>query len=167
MEETCRCAKDEERLQRVEEIINQFRQLPGALIPVLHEIQDMYGYLPEEALQIVSRELGMSMAEIYGVATFYSFFSLEPKGEHIIRVCMGTACYIKGAQGVLDRLSQELNVPVQGTTADGKFTLEATRCLGACGLAPVMTIGEKVHGRLAPNEIPKILKQMRTPVQTH
>lgn len=154
-------------MQRVEEIINQFRQLPGALIPVLHEIQDMYGYLPEEALQIVSRELGMSMAEIYGVATFYSFFSLEPKGEHIIRVCMGTACYIKGAQGVLDRLSQELNVPVQGTTADGKFTLEATRCLGACGLAPVMTIGEKVHGRLAPNEIPKILKQMRTPVQTH
>ena len=113
MEETCRCAKDEERLQRVEEIINQFRQ-PGALIPVLHEIQDMYGYLPEEALQIVSRELGMSMAEIYGVATFYSFFSLEPKGEHIIRVCMGTACYIKGAQGVLDRLSQELNVPVKG-----------------------------------------------------
>lgn len=80
---------------------------------------------------------------------------------------MGTACYIKGAQGVLDRLSQELNVPVQGTTADGKFTLDATRCLGACGLAPVMTIGEKVHGRLTPNEIPKILKQMRTPVQTH
>lgn len=167
MEETCHCAKDEERLQRVGEIIDQFRLLPGALIPVLHEIQDLYGYLPEEALQVVSRELGMSMAEIYGVATFYSFFSLEPKGEHVIRVCMGTACYIKGAQGVLDRLSQELNVPVQGTTADGKFTLDATRCLGACGLAPVMTIGEKVHGRLTPNEIPKILKQMRTPAKTH
>ncbi len=167
MEETFHCAKDEERLQRVGEIIDQFRLLPGALIPVLHEIQDLYGYLPEEALQVVSRELGLSMAEIYGVATFYSFFSLEPKGEHVIRVCMGTACYIKGAQGVLDRLSQELNVPVQGTTADGKFTLDATRCLGACGLAPVMTIGEKVHGRLTPNEIPKILKQMRTPAGTH
>lgn len=167
MEETCRCAEDQERLHRVGEIIEQFRLLPGALIPVLHEIQDLYGYLPEEALQVVSRELGMSMAEIYGVATFYSFFSLEPKGEHVIHVCMGTACYIKGAQGVLDRLSQELNVPVQGTTADGKFTLEATRCLGACGLAPVMTIGEKVHGRLTPNEIPKILKQMRTPAETH
>ncbi len=167
MEETCRCAEDQERLARVGEIIDQFRTLPGALIPVLHEIQDLYGYLPEEALQVVSRELEMPMAEIYGVATFYSFFSLEPKGEHVIHVCMGTACYIKGAQGVLDRLSQELDVPVQGTTADGKFTLEATRCLGACGLAPVMTIGEKVHGRLTPGEIPKILKQMRTPVETH
>ncbi|MBM6998130.1 NADH-quinone oxidoreductase subunit NuoE [Paenibacillus sp. DXFW5] len=167
MEETCHCEGEQERLRRVGEIVDQFRLLPGALIPVLHEIQDLYGYLPEEALQIVSRELGMPMAEIYGVATFYSFFSLEPKGEHVIRVCMGTACYIKGAQGVLDRLSQELNVPVQGTTADGKFTLDATRCLGACGLAPVMTIGEKVHGRLTPNEIPKILKPMRTPAETH
>ncbi|MFD1179288.1 NADH-quinone oxidoreductase subunit NuoE [Paenibacillus puldeungensis] len=169
MENTCHCqgGLQKERLDRVREIIDHFRLLPGALIPVLHEIQDLFGYLPEEALRIVSEELKMPMAEIYGVATFYSFFSLEPKGEHVIRVCMGTACYIKGAQGILDRLSQELNVPVQGTTPDGQFTLDATRCLGACGLAPVMTIGEKVYGRLTPNEIPKILKQVRTPAETH
>lgn len=169
MEDTCCCQGEQsnERLGKVREVIEQFRMLQGALIPVLHEIQDIYGYLPEEALRIVSIELDMSMAEIYGVATFYSFFSLEPKGEHVIRVCMGTACYIKGAQAVLDRLGQELNIPVQGTTPDGKFTLDATRCLGACGLAPVMTIGEKVFGRLTPKEIPKILKQMRAPVEAH
>lgn len=167
MEGQCNCQGKlvGERLEQVQEAIDQFRLLPGALIPVMHEIQDIFGYLPEEALQLVSKELEIPMAEIYGVATFYSFFSLEPKGEYIIRVCMGTACYIKGAQAVLDRLSQELNVPVQGTTADGKFTLDATRCLGACGLAPVITIGEKVYGRLTANEIPKILKQMRTPVE--
>lgn len=169
MEDTCCCQGEQsnERQGKVREAIQQFRMLQGALIPVLHEIQDIYGYLPEEALRIVSSELDMPMAEIYGVATFYSFFSLEPKGEHVIRVCMGTACYIKGAQAVLDRLSQELNIPVQGTTPDGKFTLDATRCLGACGLAPVMTIGEKVYGRLTPKEIPKILKQMRAPVEAH
>ncbi|WP_410772350.1 NADH-quinone oxidoreductase subunit NuoE [Fontibacillus sp. BL9] len=169
MEDTC-CGQgkvNKERLDQVREAIAQFRMLQGALIPVLHEIQDIFGYLPEEALQIVSEELELPMAEIYGVATFYSFFSLEPKGEYVIRVCMGTACYIKGAQAVLDRLAQELEIPVQGTTPDGKFTLDATRCLGACGLAPVMTIGEKVYGRLTPNEIPKILKSMRTPAHTH
>ncbi|MEF2968738.1 NADH-quinone oxidoreductase subunit NuoE [Paenibacillus sp. M1] len=169
MEDTC-CGQggvNQERLDQVREVISRFRMLQGPLIPVLHEVQDIFGYLPEEALRIVSEELELPMAEIYGVATFYSFFSLEPKGEYVIRVCMGTACYIKGAQAVLDRLSQELDVPVQGTTADGKFTLDATRCLGACGLAPVMTIGEKVYGRLTPNEIPKILKSMRTPAHTH
>lgn len=168
MGNTCNCKdkKTDERMSKVMEAIAQFKPLQGALIPVLHEVQDIYGYLPEEVLRVVSDELGISMAEIYGVATFYSFFSLEPKGEHVIRVCLGTACYIKGAQGVLDRLSQELNIPVQGTTPDGKFTLDATRCLGACGLAPVIMIGDKVYGRLTPNEIPKILKSYQTPVET-
>ncbi|ULO04974.1 NADH-quinone oxidoreductase subunit NuoE [Paenibacillus sp. 19GGS1-52] len=154
-------AEADEKLEKIQSAIQQFKMIKGALIPVLHEIQDIYGYLPESVLKVVSTELNLPMSEIYGVASFYHFFSLTPKGEHVIHVCMGTACYIKGAQTVLDRLSTELNVAVQGTTEDNKFTLEATRCLGACGLAPVMTIGEKVHGRLAPNNVPKILNEYK------
>lgn len=163
MEQTCHCpdhsSKNNESMVRITEVIEQFKDMKGSLIPVLHEVQDTYGYLPQEVLEFVSEQLNLPMTEIYGVATFYSFFSLEPKGEHVIRVCLGTACYIKGAQGIIDQISQELNVKVQGTTADNKFTLDATRCLGACGLAPVITIGEKVYGRLSKNDIPKILKE--------
>lgn len=154
-------AEADEKLMKVQSAIAQFKMIKGALIPVLHEIQDIYGYLPEPVLQLVSAELNLPMSEIYGMASFYHFFSLTPKGENVVHVCLGTACYIKGAQAILDRLSTELKVPVQGTTEDNKFTLEATRCLGACGLAPVMTIGEKVHGRLAANHIPKILKEYK------
>lgn len=158
----CGCqSKDEQKLQQVREVIDRFRGMKGALIPVLHEVQDMYGYLPEEVLQLVSDELDIPMTEIYGVASFYSFFSLEPKGEHIIRVCMGTACYIKGAQGLVDRFSTDLNIKPGETTPDGKFTLEATRCLGACGLAPVLTIGENVHGKLLQGDVPKLIKQYK------
>ncbi|MDF9839271.1 MULTISPECIES: NADH-quinone oxidoreductase subunit NuoE [unclassified Paenibacillus] len=153
-------AEADRKLEQIKLAIDQFKQMKGALIPILHEIQDVYGFLPEPVLQVVSAELDLPMSEIYGVASFYHFFSLTPKGEHVIHVCMGTACYIKGAQGILDRLSTELKVPVQGTTEDNKFTLEATRCLGACGLAPVLTIGEKVHGRLTPNAVPKMLKEV-------
>ncbi|MBZ4663902.1 MAG: nuoE [Caloramator sp.] len=149
----------DERLEKVMKVIEEHKTVKGGLIPVLHEIQDTYGYLPEDILKIVSKELDIPMAEIFGVASFYSYFSLEPKGEHIIRVCLGTACYVKGAQGLIDRLSKELNVEVGKTTEDGKFTLEATRCLGACGLAPVMVIGEKVYGRITPDDIPNILKE--------
>lgn len=151
----------DEKLERVKHTIEQFKDMKGALIPVLHEVQDLYGYLPEDVLLVVSEGLNVPLTEIYGVASFYHFFSLEPKGEHIIRVCMGTACYIKGAQAILDTLAKELKVEVQKTTDDGKFTLEATRCLGACGLAPVMTIGEKVYGKVAATDIPKILKDFQ------
>jgi NADH:ubiquinone oxidoreductase subunit E len=146
------------RLAQVSEKLAFFRSVRGALIPVLHEVQDLYGYLPEEALLLVSKGLNIPMAEIYGVATFYSFFSLEPKGDHVVRVCMGTACYIKRSQSILDRLCSELKVKGSGTTEDGRFTIEPTRCLGACGLAPVVTIDEKVHGRLSANDVPKLLK---------
>lgn len=167
MEQQQTCSSDgkdlaeEMKLEKVRSAISHFKSINGALIPVLHEVQDIYGYLPEHVLKMVSTELNIPMSEIYGVASFYHFFSLTPKGENVIHVCMGTACYIKGAQALLDRLSTELKVPVQGTTADNKFTLEATRCLGACGLAPVMTIGEKVHGRLVPNNVPKILNEYK------
>src|SRR5690606_10626776 len=139
--------------------------MKGALIPVLHEVQDTYGYLPEDVLHLVSDELGIPMTDIYGVASFYSFFSLEPKGEHIIRVCMGTACYIKGAQSLIDRIGTDLGIKPGETTKDGKFTLEATRCLGACGLAPVMTIDDDVHGRLMQGDIPKVLKKYSEPAK--
>ncbi|MBC8078985.1 MAG: NADH-quinone oxidoreductase subunit NuoE [Gorillibacterium sp.] len=163
-QQSCNCggvAEADEKLEKVQSAIEQFKMIKGALIPVLHEVQDIYGYLPEHVLKVVSTELNLPMSEIYGVASFYHFFSLTPKGENVIRVCMGTACYIKGAQALLDRLSMELKVPVQGTTEDNKFTLEATRCLGACGLAPVLTIGEKVYGRLVPNDVPKILNEYK------
>lgn len=152
-------------MQRVKEAIDRFRDMKGALIPVLHEVQDTYGYLPEDVLHLVSDELGIPMTDIYGVTSFYSFFSLEPKGEHIIRVCMGTACYIKGAQSLIDRIGTDFGIKPGETTKDGKFTLEATRCLGACGLAPVMTIDDDVHGRLMQGDIPKVLKKYSEPAK--
>jgi NADH:ubiquinone oxidoreductase subunit E len=157
----CKCSQGDEKLDRVMEIIESHSGTKGALIPILHEVQHEYGYLPEDVLKIISSKLDIPMTEIYGVASFYSFFTLQPKGEHVIRVCLGTACYVKGAQALIDKISEELNVAVGKTTEDGKFTLEATRCLGACGLAPVLTIGEKVYGRLNPEDIVKILEEYK------
>lgn len=157
----CCCQKGDDRLDKVLSIIENHRDIKGALIPVLHEIQDLYGYLPEDALLKVSGELKVPMTEIYGVASFYSIFALKPKGEHVIRVCLGTACYVKGSQLIIDKISEELDVEVGKTTKDGKFTLEATRCLGACGLAPVMVIGDRVYGRLTVEDIPRILSEYK------
>lgn len=134
----------------------------GALMPVLQAAQSIFGYVPEEVQKVIAEGLGVTLSEVYGVATFYSQFSLEPNGEHIIGVCLGTACYVKGSQKVLDRLAEELSVEVGKTTEDGKFTLNATRCLGACGLAPVMMIGDEVYGRLVPDDIPDILAKYRS-----
>lgn len=157
----CGCSQEDPRLAELMETIEKNRETKGALIPVLHKVQTLYGYLPEDVLQVVSEELKVPMTEIYGVASFYSIFSLEPKGEHIIRVCLGTACYVKGAQLLIDEISKDLNIEVGQTTPDGKFTLEACRCLGACGLAPVLTVGEKVYGRLVPESIPGILAEYK------
>lgn len=157
----CGCNQEDPRLVELKETIESHKETKGALIPVLHKVQTLYGYLPEDILQMVSEGINVPMTEIYGVASFYSIFSLEPKGEHVIRVCLGTACYVKGAQLIIDEISKELNIECGTTSADGKFTLEACRCLGACGLAPVMTIGEKVYGRLVPESIPDILKEYK------
>ncbi|MFA9397290.1 MAG: NADH-quinone oxidoreductase subunit NuoE [Clostridiaceae bacterium] len=155
----CGNQADDERLALVPDIVNKYKNIKGPLIPVLHEIQSMFGYLPEPSLKIASEILDISMSEIYGVATFYSQFNLEPKGEHIIKVCLGTACYVKGSQEIIEKISSELDVEVGKTTKDGKFTLEAARCLGACGLAPVMTIDDKVYGRLVTDDVSRILKE--------
>ena len=131
----------------------------GALMPVLQQAQDIYGYLPVEVQKEIAAGLDVPYSEVFGVVTFYSQFLLNPKGAHPVAVCLGTACYVKGSQKVLDRLSEELGIPVGGTTRDGLFTLNATRCLGACGLAPVMMIGDEVYGRLQPEEVEGILSK--------
>ena len=150
-----------ENFQKLNEVILENKERPGALMPILHEAQHIFGALPIEVQKVVSEELKIPLAEVYGVVTFYSQFSLVPKGENVISVCLGTACYVKGAQNILDRVSKELNVEVGKTSADGKFTLEATRCIGACGLAPVLTINEDVYGRLVESKVPGILDKYR------
>lgn len=129
----------------------------GATMPVLQQAQDIYGYLPEEVLLIIAENLGMSMSELYGVVSFYTQFTVNPKGETQVSVCLGTACYVKGAADVLDQVEQKLGCKAGKITPDGKFSVDATRCIGACGLAPVMTVGEEVYGRLKPDEVPAIL----------
>ena len=150
-----------ENFQKLDEVILENKERPGALMPILHEAQHIFGALPIEVQKVISEELKIPLAEIYGVVTFYSQFSLVPKGENVVSVCLGTACYVKGAQNILDRISRELNVEVGKTSEDGKFTLEATRCIGACGLAPVITINEDVYGRLVESKVPGILDKYR------
>ena len=146
-----------EQAAKLDAVIAECTGDVSMLMHVMQEAQAIFGYLPKEVQQYIADGLGVTLSEVYGVSTFYAQFVLEPQGEHIIGVCMGTACYVKGSQAVLDRLAEELKVEVGKTTADGKFTLNATRCLGACGLAPVMMIGDEVYGRLTPDEIPAIL----------
>ena len=135
----------------------EFGHEPGALMPTLQKAQEIYGYLPIEVQTMVAVGLSIPLTEVYGVATFYAQFSLYPKGQYRISVCLGTACYVKGAGEVFDRLSQELGIKGGECTPDGKFSLEECRCLGACGLAPVMKINGEVYGRLTPDMIPDIL----------
>jgi len=149
----------EENFQKLDQIIQKNKGRKGALIPVLHEAQELFGYLPYEVQKKIALGLDIPMAEVYGVATFYTRFSLIPTGNHKISVCMGTACYVKGADKLLDRLKEKLKIDVGQTTEDGKFSLEATRCLGACGLAPVMVIDNTVYGKLVPEDIDKILEK--------
>lgn len=146
-----------EQEKQLLEVIESHKDMKGSLMPILQKSQEIYGYLPVEVQAIISKQTGISMSEIYGVVTFYSQFTLNPKGKYNVSVCMGTACYVKGAAAVLDRVKTKLGIDVGGITSDGKFSLEATRCIGACGLAPVMTINDEVHGRLVPDEVDKIL----------
>lgn len=159
----CCCGSKEldERYLKLDALIKEYSGKAGALIPVLHKAQQIFGYLPKDVQIKVAEGLGVALSEVSGVITFYSFFTTVPRGQHTIGICMGTACYVKGAAQVLQKLQDELKVEVGGTTADGLFTLTVTRCLGACGLAPVMMIGEDVYGRLTPEKIPEILNHYR------
>lgn len=145
----------------LKDYIDSVKDVDGSLMQVLHKAQETFGYLPIEVQKFISSELDVPLAEVYGVATFYTQFAIEPKGKHKIGVCLGTACYVKGAQLIMDKLAKELNIKVGETTPDNLFTFEATRCLGCCGLAPVMMIDQDVYGKLEPKKIPEILAKYK------
>ena len=146
-------------VDKLKDICKSFHNDGGELINVLHKAQHTFGYLPAEVQEIVAEELKVPVAKVYGVVTFYSFFTMIPKGLHPISVCTGTACYVRGAEKVLDEFKRILKVPVGETTPDGKFSLSCLRCVGACGLAPVVMIGEKVYGRVSPDGVKDILAE--------
>lgn len=142
---------------QIDEIIDRNKSRPGSIITVLRECQDVVGYLPVQLIDYIGEGMNLSRSEVYGVASFYALFSMEPKGRHTIKVCLGTACYVKGIKEVLDRISNEYKVKEGGTTEDRRFSLEAVRCLGACGLAPVMVINQDTHGDVKADGVLKIL----------
>lgn len=150
---------DKQKFQKLDKVITRYNVEAGMLIRILQEAQNIFGYLPADVQSYIAKELKLPISTINGVVSFYSLFSQEPRGKYIIRVCMGTACYVKGAQEILNAIKEELAIDVGETSVDKMFTLKATRCIGACGLAPVITINENVHGRLSPADIPSILYQ--------
>ena len=150
-----------EKFVELKRVIDEHKGQKGALMPVLQAAQGIFGCVPMDVQEYIADALGTTLSEVYGVATFYSQFSLQPKGKYVIGVCLGTACYVRGSQKVLDKVLKELSVEVGGTTDDGMFTIQATRCLGACGLAPVMMINDEVYGRLTDAEIPAILEKYK------
>jgi NADH-quinone oxidoreductase subunit E/NADP-reducing hydrogenase subunit HndA len=149
----------EQDYKAIREICHSFNNDPEELINVLHKAQGHFGYLPAEVQEAVAQELNIPVAKVYGVVTFYSFFTMSPKGQFPISICMGTACYVRGAEKVLDEVKKELKINVGETTPDGKFSLSCLRCVGACGLAPVVMIGDKTFGRVAPEDVKKILAE--------
>lgn len=160
----CCCGEavsEEELLLRLEECIAEYRDKPGGLIPALQTAQAIFGYLPEAALQRISAGFDKSYSEVAGVVGFYSFFSTQPRGRNTIRVCLGTACYVRGGKQILESLKKELDVEVGETTKDREFTLEVARCFGACGLAPVITVNDNVHQRVKPSGLRDILRQYK------
>lgn len=162
----CKCAPADkglttEQLRALDTVIGKYRDQPGGLISALHEAQEIVGYLPTDVQIRVAEGLGVPPSEVFGVVTFYALFSTQPKGKFRINLCMGTACYVRGAPRVLERLERELAIEAGGTTGDGAFSLDVVRCLGACGLGPVMTVNEDVHARLKADRMPAVLQAYR------
>ena len=147
----------EEQKAKLLEVISQYKGQKGALMPIMQEAQEIYGYLPYQVQKIISDETGIPIEKIYGVATFYAQFSMSPKGKYVVSVCLGTACYVKGSGLVLEEVEKQLGIHDGECTADGKFSLETCRCVGACGLAPVMIVGGDVYGRMTPDMVKDIL----------
>ncbi len=146
-------------VETIRDICKSFDNKPGELINVLHKVQHTFGYLPAEVQEVVAAELNVPLAKVYGVVTFYSFFSMVPKGKHPISICTGTACYVRGAENVLNEFKKELKIDVGETTPDGKFSISCLRCVGACGLAPVVMVGDKTYGRVSPEMVKDIIKE--------
>ena len=156
---TVKFAGTPEQEKQLRELIAAHKGQQGALMPVLQGAQEIYGYLPEEVQKIIAIERDVSMAEVFGVASFYSMFTLNPKGKIAVAVCLGTACYVKGAGDIINKVSEMIGIPAGATSPDGKYSLDATRCIGACGLAPVMTVNNEVYGRLTVAETAEIMKK--------
>lgn len=148
-----------EKVDKINDICNLFNNNPNELINILHRTQEEFGYLPAEVQDVIAHNLHMSVAHVYGVVTFYSFFSMIPKGEHPISICTGTACYVRGAEKVLSEFKKELKINIGETTPNGKFSINCLRCVGACGLSPVVLVGEKVYGRVSPDGVKKIIEE--------
>ena len=151
----------ESKINFIKEVCKSYGNKPGEVINVLHKVQGEYGYLPAEIQELVAKELGIPVSRVYGIVSFYSFFTMTPKGEHPISVCLGTACYVRGAEKVLDELKRQLGINVGEVTPDGKFSLTCLRCVGACGLAPVIEVGDKVYGRMTPDRVKDVLAEYK------
>ncbi len=145
---------------RITSICEKYGNDEGELINILHETQNLIGYLPEEVQRLVAKNLNIPVIRVYGVITFYTYFTERPKGKYPVSICLGTACYVRGSERLLDEVKRVLNIEVGETTPDGKFSLDCLRCVGACGLAPVMMIGDKVYGRLQPKDVKKIIESI-------
>ena len=152
----------QDKYDRLDEVIAANKGQSGAVMRTLQTAQDIFGHVPKDVQIRIAEGLGTTLSDVYGVATFYSQFALEPRGEYIIGVCLGTACYVKGSNEVLNRVCKELDTKVGKTSSDGLFTIKDTRCLGACGLAPVMMINDDVYGNMTPDKVPAILDKYRT-----
>lgn len=161
MEFTFDLEENAEKINNFKIFINEHKDDSGALMPVLQEAQGKFGYLPQEILRMISKDLDIPLAEVYGVVTFYSQFSLVPKGEFDVSICMGTACYVRGAQDIVDAVVKELGIGVDQTTPDMKFSISETRCLGACGLAPVLVVNDDVYGRLSAKDVKAVIEKYR------
>jgi len=148
-------------VKKINEICDRYVNEKTPLMMILSDIQKEYGYIPLEVQELVSQRTGVSVADIYGVVTFYSFFSLQPKGKYVIGVCLGTACYVKGAQQIIDKFSEIIGIKPGETSEDGLFTLDALRCIGACGIAPAVTINGKVYPKLTVDAVPKIVAEYK------
>ncbi|MBR1653392.1 MAG: NADH-quinone oxidoreductase subunit NuoE [Clostridia bacterium] len=156
----CKCGNAKEN-NELKEILEKYEKDKSNLIQILNQVQEKYGYISQDAQKEISEYLDISMAEVYGVITFYSRFTLEPKGKYNIAVCLGTACFVKGSEKVLDKVKEILKIDVGQTTEDGLFSIEATRCVGACGLAPVFTVNDEVYGKATPEMVESVIKRIR------
>ena len=156
---SCKCGCGNYSDEKLENILKKYKQDKNNLIQILNEIQVEYGYIPKFAQERISVYLDMPMAEIYGVITFYARFTLKPKGKYNIAVCLGTACFVKGSEKILDKVKEKLEIDVGETTKDGKFSIEATRCIGACGLAPVFTVNDEVYGKATPEMVDRVIDE--------
>lgn len=150
-----------QKYKELETLLEGYRGDSSKLMPAMQAAQALFGCVPLDVQEKIADALGVTLSEVYGVATFYAQFALEPKGEYVVSVCLGTACYVKGSQAILDRIISELGTPAGKTSADGRYTVQATRCIGACGLAPVMTVNEEVYGRITAEDVPGILAKYK------